>query len=202
MRRITSRLAIAALAVTLSTQSATAQPYTYDYSGTTVGGPRWARPKIDFYGGSSAVPYSAFGFSVYRTGTHSFLSEATSWDNYLYLYEAADDGNYLLIQNDDLNGTAGLSGFDFVLDRNKVYHLVTTGYQNIDAGVFSNSITGPSEYVFDYCCFQLPESTVPEPTVPESTVPESTVPEPSTYALMAAGLLALGVTARKRRATA
>ena len=197
MNRITSRLAMAVLAVTLSAQTATAQPYVY--TGTTVGGPRWNRPKIDFYGGSTAVPYSAFGFSVYRSGTHSFLSQATtSWDNYLYLYEAAADGDFnLLIQNDDLNGTAGLSGFDFVLDRNNVYFLVTTGYKNIDAGVFSNSITGPSEYVFTYCCFQLPESTVPD-----STVPESTVPEPSTYALMAAGLLALGVTARKRRAMA
>lgn len=127
------------------------------YSGTTVGQPTWNRPLDN---GSNAptslssvgtnVSYSVQEFSVDASGLYNFLSDAvspTNWDNYLFLYQNSFNPTTPLtnavIGNDDFNFIIGRSAFnDVSLTTGRSYFLVTTGYDNFDAGSFTNTVSG------------------------------------------------------------
>jgi hypothetical protein len=149
---------------------------TLSYIDTTAGGPIFNRPIAgtppnSLSGVGTAVPYNVLAFIVDQAGTYTIQSTATNpanWDNYTFLYATAfDPANPLvnaLTGNDD-NPTIGLSGFSFGLNVGTTYFLVTTGFGNSNAGIFSNSIDGPGT--------------------------PSSVPEPSTLLTLASALAAI-----------
>ena len=81
---------------------------------------------------------------------------------------------FALIGNDDL-GDLTHSGFTYTLTAGTAYIFVTTGFGNADFGTYTNTITGPAVLA---------------------------VPEPQTYALMALGLVAMGLRRRAVMANA
>ncbi len=155
------------------------------YVDNTTGSPTFDRPFEDFSALSPnglGVAYDTFSFSVDTAGTYTFRSFALplndAWDNFLFLYEDSFDPNNALVNgiagNDDFNATIGRSGFNATLATGVAYTLVTAGFGADDFGRYLNVIRGPGEI----------------------TAP---VPEPETYAMMLAGLAAIGFLARRRR---
>lgn len=177
------RFALAALAAaTLFAVNPASAAY---YVDDTTGSPTFDRPFADFSALSSNgldVAYDTFSFSVDTAGTYTFrsfaLPVATPWDNFLFLYQGTFDASNPLVNglagNDDFNSTIGRSGFDVVLTTGVAYTLVTTGFSSEEYGRYLNLIRGPGEL----------------------TAP---VPEPETYAMMLAGLAAMGFLAARRR---
>ena len=174
-------LAAVAAAALFAASSASAAFYVDD----TTGSPTFDRPYYDFSGVSPnglGVAYDTFSFSVDTAGTYTFRSLALPisdpWDNFLFLYEGSFDPNNVLVNgiagNDDFNSNIGRSGFDVTLATGVAYTLVTTGFGADDFGRYLNIIRGPGEI----------------------TAP---VPEPETYAMMLAGLAAIGFLARRRQ---
>jgi len=160
------------------------QASAFFYVDDTTGSPTYNRAIEDLSTLSAIgtdVAYDTFAFSVDTAGTYTFrsfaLPVATPWDNFLFLYQGSfNPSNALsngLIGNDDFN-SIGRSGFDITLSTGVAYVLVTTGFGNEDAGRYLNLIRGPGNI----------------------TAP---VPEPETYALLLAGLAAVGFVARRRR---
>lgn len=174
------KLSVLSVAVASLALLGSAQAATYSYSGDTTGLDTFHRPLAGF-GGLSAFGaddnYHALTFTVSATGSYAFLSTASGWDNFLFLYSSFDPATPLangLIGNDDL-GAVGISGFSYTLTAGASYTLVTTGFEGgFDFGAFTNSIDGPG------------------------TV--SPVPEPATYGLMALGLAGMGAFVRRRKA--
>jgi hypothetical protein len=158
------------------------------YSGTTAGGPTWNRPVAGnppippASGVGTAVPYHVYAFSVDTGGVYSFSSTATSpvnWDNYTFLYETSFNPAIpftdVLVGNDDVLNI-GLSGFSETLTAGVNYYFITTGFDNIDAGTFENSIRGPGNI---------------NPSL------DPAVPEPSTILLSGLGLAAFAWSRRR-----
>jgi hypothetical protein len=165
-----SRNSMAMLAITSVVMiciSKTSYSADYTYSGTTFGASVWNRPVENgllppdtLSGIATAVPYSTFNFSVGTAGSYNFVSNATNpvgWDNYLFLYSPAFNAlqplTNALIGNDDFPST-GVSGFSINLVSGVSYTLVTTGFDNTDAGNFTNTISGPGPFIV---------GTAPEP---------------------------------------
>jgi len=153
------------------------------FVGDTTGGPTWNRPftMTDLSGVGTAVPYAVDGFTVSADGSYDFLSTA-GWDNFLLLYEVSfdplDQFTNLLALNDDFAGI-GTSGFSFALNTGTTYFAVTTGFSNVDFGAYTLEITGPGD------------------VIPGDGGPA--VPEPTTWAMMLAGMGAIGYAMRRRR---
>jgi hypothetical protein len=150
LRSTLTLLALFALAPTAQGQ--------FTYTGTTVGGPTWNRPidnfddpPTDLSGTGTAVPYHVETFTVSTSGIYDLSSISTSdWDNYTFLYEgafnAASPLTNVLLGNDD-NVDIGVSGFLGVsLTTGQSYSLVTTGYENDDAGGFENAVLEASVF--------------------------------------------------------
>lgn len=111
-------------------------------TGTTVGGPTW-----DPFGEGEDVSYSALTFTVNVSGLYNFGSVSDGFDNYVLLYEDTFDptqpGLNLLNENDD-SPVVGRSGFlGQQLTAGTTYHFVTTGFDQTEAGAFTNTISGP-----------------------------------------------------------
>jgi hypothetical protein len=159
-----------------------AQAATYDYTGDTTGAPTYHRALASFSGLSAvgtAVHYQTLSFSVDTAGTYNFTSKVTGWDNFTFLYKdafnPADALTNGVVGNDDLAGVIGSSGFSANLSVGTTYIMVTTGFENFDAGAYANSISGAGNVI------------------------TAAVPEPETYALMALGLGLVGFAARRRK---
>lgn len=120
------------------------------YSGTTVGGSRWARTYEDCIGTSSngSIAYQAQPITVSASGSYTISSiQAGSFDGYLFLYAGTFDpavpNTNCIIGNDDGSGGVGTSEFTTNLTAGSTYIVVTTGYGSGDAGTFTNTIDGP-----------------------------------------------------------
>ena len=147
-----------------------AQAATFTYTGTTIDGPTFNRPVANFSNpptaiagpGGAMVSYSTFSFNVTAPDSYVFQSTATSanFDNFTVLYQnsfnPADSVANAIIANDD-NPSIGLSGFTTSLNPGINYFLITTGFQNTDAGTFSNTIAGTGNVL------PGPIAAVPEP---------------------------------------
>jgi hypothetical protein len=156
------------------------------FAGNTTGDPAFNRPLSDFSALSSvgtAVPYDVFSFSVDTSGLYTFLSVAAKdstgvrWDNFLLLYQGSFDPAHAtangVVGNDDAK-SVGFSAFsDVSLSTGTAYYLVTTGYSNTSSGQFVDFISGPGNII-------------------------AVVPEPETYAMLALGLLVVGLKAGRR----
>lgn len=126
----------------------------FEYSGSTAGGQTWNRPnegnpptQLSTVG--TDVSFSAWAFSVDTSGDYSFeVVSAKSFDPFLFLYQGSFnhanplDSNAVLDGNDDQSFGNSLSKFSHSLNAGTNYYLVTTGYQNFDAGLFTNQISG------------------------------------------------------------
>ena len=186
------RNAIAKAALVCAALAAGGQASAAVYFGDTTGGPTYQRALADFSGLSSVgtdVAYEVFDFSVDTGGLYSFLSVALKdaagekWDNYLFLYAGSFDPSAPLAAgvagNDDYFfgggfGGVGFSGFsDVALTTGVAYHLVTTGFDNDSFGSYLNIIRGAGEII-------------------------PAVPEPDRYAMLLAGLGAIGLATRRR----
>lgn len=154
--------------------------------GSTAGAPTFQRALPDFSDLSDEgtdVAYDVFSFSVGATGTYrirSFaagLRQGAPWDQMLFLYTGSFDPLAPLVNgvaaNDNFLGISGLSGMNVGLTIGTSYFLVTTGHGNEDEGGFLSLIRGPGAI--------LP-----------------VIPEPGTYALLALGLAAVTLAARRR----
>lgn len=158
------------------------------FFGDTTGGPTWNRPlsgnpPTDLSAVGTDTPYEVIEFTVTADGLYDFLNVADGWDNFLFLYETAfdplDQFTNVIIGNDDFP-SIGISGFDDVsLVTGITYLAVTTGFDNDDFGAYTLTITGPGEV--------LPPDTGPS------------VPEPTTWAMLVAGLGAVGYAMRRQR---
>lgn len=150
-------------------------------TGTTTGGPLFNRPVTltSLSGVGTAVPYSVLTFTVTAAGSYTFLSNSTTtaYDNFILLYQGVFNPALPLVNilalNDDLGNTS-TSGFNFALTTGTTYQFVTTGFDNLDFGSYTTTITGPGDVLV-----------------------AGAIPEPASYLLMAAGLVGVGVVARR-----
>ena len=118
-------------------------------------------------GTATNTRFSFRGFTVDLSGSYNFLSTSltpANWDNYTFLYNNSFSPTApftnVLIGNDDLLDTTGLSGFNGVnLTAGTNYFFVTTGFSNKDAGTFNNTINGPGNITLSAAT----PTSVPEP---------------------------------------
>jgi hypothetical protein len=173
--------AVAAVSLVLSTPASAVL-----YYDDTTGGPTFDRAVEDFSGLSSVgtdVAFHAYGFSVTVTGNYRVRSYAgdfflgETWNQFIFLYQGRFDPDQPLLDgvtaNDDFK-VVGRSGFDVALSAGMGYFIVTTGFASGDHGDFHNTIHGPGDVI-------------------------PGIPEPETYALLATGLGAVVLAARRRR---
>ena len=129
-------------------------------SGTTAGGPTFARPSslgtgaagsCTLSAGANAVSYAARTFSVASAGDYTITTAySTDYDGYLLLYQGAFDPTTpclnLLARNDDFGGATG-SQIISPLDAGS-YTLVVTGFDNADSGDFTGTVSGQTAVTF------------------------------------------------------
>jgi hypothetical protein len=122
------------------------------FMGNTASAPPWDRPNEGDPPNSlsasvaTAVPYQVQAFFVDTTGAYNFLSTATAYDNYTFLYEnsfsAASPLTNVIIGNNDFPDSSH-SGFNGVnLTAGTQYFFVNTGLTDAAFGAYSTSITG------------------------------------------------------------
>jgi PEP-CTERM motif len=172
-----SSLAVAAVAVLVAAAPARAAIYTF--TGDTTSGSTFNRlleDLSDLSAVGTAVRYKVFAFSVSAPGDYTFITTTASYDPFTFLYSPtfapATPLSNALAANDDLLGLT-TSGFTFALSANTPYAFINTGFFNSDFGAFSTTIGGPGNII---------------PAV---------IPEPSGYALLALGLVAVGLARRR-----
>ncbi|MET3730746.1 GEVED domain-containing protein [Moheibacter stercoris] len=127
-----------------------------DLVGDTTGGPIWDRPLQDGSGMSSVgqgVTYHVYGpFTVDTAGTYTISSAQTGWDGMIFVYQNAFDPENALVNyltgNDD-SGGVGNSQVTPTLAVGTEYFLITTGFDPLDYGPFTNTITGPGTVTCD-----------------------------------------------------
>ena len=140
-----TRQFLVALALGAAAQASIADIVTT--TGTTTSGPTFNRPLEDLSALSmigTAVRYDAYSFRVGTSGEYSFLTTA-QFDTFAFLYapslNAAAPLANSLIGNDDRVGLT-TSGFAYGLTAGVDYTLITTAFENGDAGFYSSTIGG------------------------------------------------------------
>ncbi|MEM1055059.1 MAG: hypothetical protein AAGI52_05995, partial [Bacteroidota bacterium] len=125
-------------------------------SGTTVGGPTFARSGTDFFGacvvatGDSGgnVPYDTFTFTPEVSGLHIVDMQFPDHDGYVGIYSDFDPSDAcanLIAQDDDAPlpvGTAGAQAFGSYM-AGVEYTVVVSGFGNGDAGSYTGTVFGP-----------------------------------------------------------
>lgn len=170
--------AIAALAMLTALGSAHAE--TYAFAGDTTAAPTFHRPvtRTALSTVGTDVRYQPFTFTASASGAYTFISAATSFDAYTFLYQGeftpASPLTSLITLNDDIPGAYVESGFVAFLDASTPYTYVTAGFSNLEGGQFVATITG------------------------EGTI--SPVPEPAAYGMLVAGLALVGALGRRKAA--
>jgi hypothetical protein len=186
------------LAAVMALWTGTARAAPIVYNGTAVGGPTWNRPLEDLSalsGVGTNVPYDVFAFTADTTTTVNIRSAPTApeYDNFLFLYQGSfNPATPLLnavIANDDVNGMGVDAAFTAQLTAGTLYLVVTTGFDNGDAGRFQNTITPRAGSVHD-------SAVLPEPG---SLNDLAVVPEPASLSLLGLGLATMGARRRRQR---
>lgn len=162
-------------------------PNVTPFSGDTTGDPTWNRPLSPAFSSLDPVatdtPYEVIPFFVSADGLYDISHDQNDglpgqWDGFVFLYEDSFDPSLPLVNgiagDDDGDGGIGTSDFGTLLTAGTQYYLVTTGYDDIDFGTYTGTIS----------------STAGVASI-------GLIPEPSSLSILAgAGLLA----ARRRRA--
>ncbi|MBB5209380.1 DUF11 domain-containing protein [Chiayiivirga flava] len=122
---------------------------TVNYPGDLTGAPEYTRPFADCTGATGLGPmgYSLQPFSVDTDGAYTITSEQTGFDGFIFLYEDAFDPlaplTNCIIGNDDSSGIGFSEIAGAALTAGTTYIVVTTAFENGEAGPFSNTIDGP-----------------------------------------------------------
>jgi ABC-type amino acid transport substrate-binding protein len=173
------RFTLLSLAIAAAAVCAPAQAAIFTFTGNTTGGPTFNRAFEDFSGLSGigvANPYQVTEIAVTATGSYTFLTTATGYDPFTFLYSSFNPANATangIAGNDDLLGLT-TSGFAATLSAGVSYFFVSTGFAPSDFGSYSTTIGGPGIAAI--------------------------VPEPESYALMLLGVAGLLAWSRRRRA--
>lgn len=174
------KYAVAAL-VTLAALGS-AQAETYTFTGDTASAPTFHRPvtrtALSIVG--TNVRYVPFAFTASQSGVYSFITSASTFDAYTFLYRGefaptAPLAN-LITLSDDIPGATIESGFLSFVDANTTYTFVTAGFDNLEGGPFVATITGAGAI--------------------------TPVPEPAAYGMMLAGLALVGALSRRKTTSA
>lgn len=137
-----------ALAAAAGRSSASASTSTViaTFVGTTAGAPTYNRGVgcSSLSGVGTATPYNAQTFTVPTSGLHNILSVQDGWDGYLHLYQGSFTAGTPLVNciasNDD-SPSIGQSQILVSLTAGTTYVLVTSGFNNSDAGAFTNTVS-------------------------------------------------------------
>lgn len=154
--------------------ASTAKADIVTWTGDTTGGPTVDLSTLG--ADATAVPYSAYQFTVDTDGEYTFLATAVyNIDSVTILYENSFDpadplANGIISADDDVS--LNTSSFAAELFAGTTYVFVVAGYTDSDFGAHSVTIGGPGLI--------------------------SAVPEPSTWLMLAFGLAAITYTQRRK----
>lgn len=127
--------------------------YEVSYAASTEGAPTWNRLESDGTLSTwvTEVPYHVQAFSVGGTGTYHARS-VQDFDGFLFLYgggfDPADPVTGFIACNDDYRGM-GQSAVTAELAHGTTYYLVTTGYEDLAQGSFTNTVFGSHAITLD-----------------------------------------------------
>lgn len=154
---------------------------TYTFDGDTSTGKTFVNPAE----ARTTVKYSAFSFTVTKSGSYEFFSTA-NFNDYVLFYTGSFDptspDKNLYGGSNEADGNTNKASFvDVPLKVGITYTLVTTAPRGRFEGTFTDTITGPGTVI--------------------PTFAVSAVPEPESLAMLVSGLGLVFSVVRRRRPT-